>query len=352
MARKKQIKVPSARQLPSGSWTVQLRINGESISITRATEKAAVAEAMAVKEGVIRARKTKSTPTLYDAIDEYISQRKNILSPSTIAGYRVIQRNRFQSLHLMRVSDITAARWQKAVNEEAKLVSAKTLKNSAMFVQTVIAEQTGERFSARLPQVVPNDLPWLTPEQIPIFLQAIKGSRYEIPALLALSSLRQSEIVAIQWKDIDTEKGTLTVHGAAVKGDDGKVIQKKENKNLTSRRVVPFLIPQLKEAVEQKRGEPKDFVYPHYSNVLRLNINRICAAADLPQVGVHGLRRSFASLCYHLGISEAVTMMAGGWSDFRTMRKIYTKVSEQDIKAQAAVFNQFFESANEIANGK
>lgn len=365
MKKKKSVKVPTARQLPSGSWTVQLRLNGQSISITKPTEKEAVAEALAVKTGIIKAKKKpKDELTLYDAISDYIAQRENVLSPSTIAGYKVIQRNRFKSLHKVRIGDIDANKWQKAVNAEAKTVvkeatderpavylSAKTLKNSAMMVQTVISEYGGEKLSARLPQVVPNDLPWLTPEQIPVFLKAIKGNKYEIPALLALSSLRQSEIVAMQWKDIDTVKGTLTVHGAAVKDDDGKVVQKQTNKNLSSRRIVPFLIPQLKDAVEEQGGDPEEYVYPHYSNVLRLNINRVCAAADLPQVGVHGLRRSFASLCYHLGISEAVTMIAGGWSDFRTMRKIYTKVSEKDIQAQAIVFTQFFKNANDNANG-
>lgn len=350
---KKQIKVPTARQLPSGKWFVQLRIDGESISITRDKEDQAIAEALAIKKGILKAKKTpKTSPTLYAAMDDYISQRENILSPSTIAGYKVIQRNRFKQLHKVRISEISATKWQKAVNAEAKTISAKTLKNSAMFVQTVIAEAGGEKLSARLPQVVPNDLPWLTPEQIPTFLTAIKGSKYEIPALLALSSLRQSEIVAMQWKDIDIGKSILTVHGAAVKDDSGKVIQKDTNKNLSSRRTVPFLIPQLKEAVEQKERKPDAYVYPHYSNVLRLNINRVCEEAGLPKVGVHGLRRSFASLCYHLGISEAVTMMAGGWSDFRTMRKIYTKISEKDIQDQAAKFTQFFGNANSNANAE
>lgn len=366
MARKKNVQVPTARQLPSGNWFVQLRINGQSISITKPKESEAVAAAMAIKEGVIKAKKTpRSHLTLYDAMDDYIKQRENVLSPSTIAGYRVIQRNRFRQLHKTRVCDIDSIKWQRAVNAEAKTLtgrknpdgtpktlSAKTLKNSAMFVQTIIAEYSGESQSARLPQVVPNDLPWLTPEQIPDFLKVIKGSKYEIPALLALSSLRQSEIVAMQWKDIDLKTGTLTVHGAAVKDDEGKLIQKKENKNISSRRTVPFLIPQLREAVSKQKADPEGYVYPHYSNVLRLNINKACASAGLPEVGVHGLRRSFASLCYHLGISEAVTMISGGWSDFRTMRKIYTKISDNDIKLQAQKFNSFFESANENANEK
>lgn len=345
------MKIPKARQLPSGAWFCRVRVDGKDIPITRSTEKEAVAEAMAVKAGIIQTKKTPyGSIALYGAINEYITQRENILSPSTIAGYRVIQRNRFTQLHHVKVSDITQDRWQRAVNTEAKKVSPKTLKNSAMFIQTVIAEAGGEKLSARLPQVVPNDLAWLTPEEIPTFLSAIRGNKYEIPALLALSSLRQSEIVAMQWKDIDLEKGTLTVHGAAVLDENGKLVQKNTNKNQSSRRTVPFVIPQLAQAVSEKERDPNAFIYPHYSNVLRLNINRICKQADLPEIGIHGLRRSFASLCYHLGISEAVTMLAGGWSDFRTMRKIYTKISEKDIQDQAAKFTAFFQNDNENGN--
>lgn len=352
------MKTPKATRLPSGSWTCRVRIDGQDISITKPTQKEAVAAAMAVKAGIIKVKQTPRTSmTLSQAISEYISHRENVLSPSTIAGYHVIRRNRFKTLQSVRVTDITPARWQRAVNAEAALVSPKTLKNSAMFVQTVISEVTGERLSARLPQVVPNDLPWLTPEQIPVFLSAIKGSRYEIPALLALSGLRQSEIVAMRWRDINLSQGVLIVHGAAVMDSSGNLVQKQTNKNLSSRRTVPFIIPQLADAVSAQPRDTDAYVYPHYSNVLRLNINKLCAANGLPPVGVHGLRRSFASLCYHLGVSEAVTMIAGGWSDFRTMRKIYTKVSENDIQTQASKFTTFFQSAttetkidNEFAN--
>jgi hypothetical protein len=43
MAKRKQIKTPTARQLPSGNWFVQLRIEGQSISITKPTEHEAIA---------------------------------------------------------------------------------------------------------------------------------------------------------------------------------------------------------------------------------------------------------------------------------------------------------------------
>ena len=79
-------------------WTVQLRIGGESISITRDTEKAAVAEAMAVKNGLMKAKTAKAKKTVTKAIDDYISDRSNVLSPATVRGYRFIQRGRFQTM--------------------------------------------------------------------------------------------------------------------------------------------------------------------------------------------------------------------------------------------------------------
>lgn len=43
---KSSIKIPTARQLPSGNWFVQLRLDGQSISITKPTQREAVAAAV------------------------------------------------------------------------------------------------------------------------------------------------------------------------------------------------------------------------------------------------------------------------------------------------------------------
>ena len=54
---KAKIQIPTARQLPSGNWFVQLRIDGQSIPITKPKESEAIATAMAIKEGIIKAKK-------------------------------------------------------------------------------------------------------------------------------------------------------------------------------------------------------------------------------------------------------------------------------------------------------
>ncbi len=334
------MKLPTARQLPSGAWFCRVRVDGKDISITRNTKKEAIAEAMAIKAGIKESAKKPKKKTLTQAIDDYISARQNILSPSTIRGYRIIQNNRFPSLMQKDIYSLTADQCQRAVNVDAKAVKAKTLTNSWRFVSSVISEETEQRFNIRLPQIVPADRPWLTPEQIPVFVEAVKGDPIEIPALLALSSLRRSELLNLRWVDVDIKAQQLKVNGAAVFNEDGDLVRKQETKNRTSRRIVP-LIPPLKAALEQaeRTGE---YIVTWHPNAIMTRVNRICREHDLPQVGLHGLRHSFASLSYHLNIPEKVVMELGGWSDNQTMRKIYTHISQKDVSTHSAALTNFF----------
>lgn len=340
------MKYPKAKKLRSGSWNCRVRIKGQDISITRPTQKEAVAEAMAIKAGIKsdiqREPILRRSKTVNQAIDDYICSRENVLSPSTIRGYRAIQRYRFNDIKNLRIYDIPTEKWQRIVNKEANLCSPKTLKNAWSFLSAVIYETTGIRVSVRLPQIVEKDAPFLTPEQIPIFVNAIRGKPIEIAALLALSSLRRSEILALHWEDIDFNNKTIQIAGAAVIGEDNQLKHKPTNKNHTSKRTIP-IIPPLAIALSASSDLPiSGLVVTLAPSTIYKQINQICHSIGLPEVGIHGLRRSFASLAYHLKLSEEVTMRIGGWSNIYTMRRIYTKLSARDIANQSAVLQAFF----------
>ena len=191
-------------------------------------------------------------------------------------------------------------------------------------------------------------------------VKLLKNTTYEIPVLLALHGLRRSEILAMTYEKIDINANTITVHGSAVMDKDGTLVQKVTNKNVSSRRVIPIMIPELTEAI---KAIPEDTrtgnVFNGNVNTLYRFINRICESNNLPLVGVHGLRHSFASLAFHLGLTEQETMELGGWSDYNTMRSIYTHLAQADrIKGHNKIADFFAgksvennKNANENANG-
>ena len=338
------MKIPQAKKLPSGSWYVRIRVDGRDISITRQTEKEAIAEAVALKAGLKEAAKrAPADMTLREAIDEYIELREASLSPSTIRGYRIIRDNRFKSVMDRTINRTTDKMFQQAINTELKCYSAKTIRNSWGFIATVLKTVVGRDVVCSLPQVVVKDHAFLEPEQIPIFLEAVAGHPKEIPILLALHGLRASEVLEVTWRDIDTKKKIIRVRGAAVLNSDNKLVHKETNKTSSSRRDVPILIPRLLEivdAAEKSSGYICGFTPP----ALHHAITRICKENDLPLVGIHGLRHSFASLCYHLGIPEEMTMRLGGWNDSGTMRKIYTHLASKDIRKYTSALESFFGS--------
>lgn len=346
--------VPKARKLPSGSWFIQLRLGGESIPVTAATEMACIREARAIKAefqaGKRTAKKEAPPLTLTAAIDEYIKSKSNTLSPSTIRGYRAIQRNNFKTTMPRQINQIKPAEWQGIINDEAARCSPKTLRNAWFLVKTVVRFSTGEQLpSVSMPGSVPAHKAFLTPDQIKVFVQAIKDHRYAVPALLALSSLRMSEIAALRWENIPEDPDFIQVSGAVVRDEHDKPTFKKQNKNATSARMVPVLIPELKAAIKRDR-QPEGPVLTITPNRFRDRVNDVCEENGLPKVGIHGLRHSFASLAYHLQMPEKIAMEIGGWADAGTMHRIYTHIAQSDIERYRKAIGEFYESVNANKN--
>lgn len=301
------MKVPKARKLKSGNWFIQLRLGGESIPVTARTEKGCTRQAQFVKAEYMAGKRENppvadsdaaKLPALGDAIDAYIANRDAVLSPSTIRGYKTIRKTRFTNMMDQSLSNISDDEWQTVRNAEAKLCSAKTLKNAWGFIAPVLLDATGKQPPrVTLPQIMQNERPFLEPEQIRPFIEAVHGTAVEIPALLALSSLRRSEIMALRWENIDLKNRTIKVKRAAVFNSENKLEHKPENKNSSSARMIPIMIDELYEAMSWN-SKSSGFV-------VECNPNTI-------------------------------------WSDYQTMRKIYTHIAKSDISKYTEKFKCFF----------
>ena len=356
MARKKTgPKLPRITQLKSGAFNCQIMYNGKRLSITERDYADCVSRVMDImaKRAATHGspqhqnRKTQEL-TLRQAIDIYIESRTNVLSPSTIRGYRSMQEHRFQNAIDMRIGD-TLGLWQMFINDESKNASAKTVKNAWGLIRRVLAINKFEVPEVNLPQVVSNEHEFLQPEEVLTFIGAIKDTQFEFVFLLGLHGLRCSEIFALDVeKNIDNN--FIRVRGAVVRGtgkngNKTEYVKKDTNKNGASRRDVPVLIPRLTELVKKAKKKTNDLqntLIPPHPDVARKHLRRICKENDIPYVGLHGLRHSFASLCHHLKISEKETMRMGGWSDPTVMHRIYTHIANADKTASTDKLKNFF----------
>lgn len=337
--KEKKLKIPAPRQLPSGSWTVQLRREG--VNVTEPTEEACRTKALAIRAGFIEQESKLPRQTLGELLDKYI-ERRLVRSPSTLRGYYGIRRNAFPAY---MDKDIRSINWPQAIDAESKRVAKKTLHNEISLVAAAFKEFKIPFDPVDIGAIPKTVTPWLDYDQILVFVDLIRGTPVELPALLALHSLRRSEIFALRMEDdIDRKSETIRVSGSTVYTSSAEWIRREENKSARSQRVVPIVIPRLFEILQDHNGD-----ICALGDGVRRQINRICAANDLPEVGLHGLRRSFASLAYHLGWSEEETMRHGGWSDWKTVHDFYLRLSEKDLSKAAKKMRRFYSVSKSVS---
>ena len=340
------MKVPEPRKLKSGNYFVQLRLGGESIPVTAPTAKECKRQAGLIKaEYQAGKRKTKKTDlTLGQIIDNYIAKYETVLSPSTIRGYSSIRKNRFKAYMNIPYSEIKD--WQAVINDELEIVGEKTVKNGWGVVTPALEDIGLDIPEVKLAKVPDNELPFLEPEEIPLFLAAARDDSAEIEMLLELHGLRESETMYVVRHDlIDLQHNVINVRGAMVPNKEHKYVDKKTNKTASSTRVVPIMIPRLAELVQYHKdsGMP---IRTHSASTLLSHVHKTCLRAGVTDVPNHGLRRTFASLGYSLQIPERNLMELGGWDDPGTMHKIYIKLAARDKERAKNAMADFYRPKN------
>ena len=329
-----EVKVPQPKR-KGNKWYAQVTVGDERAYISADSEEEYYSKARAAKSGLLEIKKAAPKLSLGTAIDNYIKDNDQVLSPSTINAYKSYRKTRFQPYIDM---DVSAVPYQRMVNEESKRLKPKTVHNAWRLVTAALGHAGREFPQVNLPQKAKQDRQWLDYDQIKLFCGAIKGKPYELGALLALNGLRRSELLHLTAEDVDTDVGIMHIRGASVVGLNNKLIDKSTNKNQTSSRDVHIVIPRLTELIRCKKGR----LITTNPTTLYGSINKLCEKNGLPQVGVHGLRHSFASLAYHLGWSEATTMREGGWANTDTVHRVYTHLANADANADIAKMREFF----------
>lgn len=320
-----------AKKLPSGNWRVQAKATIDGKQVVRSfTATTAGAAELAAKEWQVKNKTIQNNSaemTVSEAIDEYIEIKENVLSPSTIRGYITIKNNSLDGIKSIKLQNLTRTILQKYINDLSKNKSPKTVYNAYGLITAIMAQFAPEIKIDKitLPQRQLSNKRALTQSETALFLNAIEGHRNEIPFLLALwLGLRQSEILGLDWSDIDLENNTLYIHSAMVPDKNNKYVQKPTTKNISSTRhlPIPAYIKSKLDAVPDKTGK----LYKYSPSVLGKDLKKIMTDLDIHGVSLHDLRRTMATIGVTLNIADKVMMERGGWKNPQTMKK-FTKQS-------------------------
>lgn len=354
------------RQRPDGRWEARYTYQDE-LGVTRRgsvygdtqrdCRKKLTATLKAVDDGTYRKEKR---ITVEQWINEWIDTYGATWKPRTLEDYkRKTKRYIIPAIGSVYLNALTQMQVQRFINQltagkgEQKPLSAKSVKNLHGILHSALKQAvmagvltSNPADNTRLPKVKKPELKPLMDDGIARFLQAIQGDRFERLYMVDLfTGLRQSELLGLQWDDVDLDAGLLNVHRQLQRTLSGEYIFLDETKNGKSRLVPisPGIVSVLRAQKRQQAawqlaaGEawsnPHNLVftdelgkYLMHPTVYK-HFKAIVAKLGMPEVRFHDLRHSCAIMALQAGCSvKAVQEQLGHYSSAFTM-DVYAAVS-------------------------
>lgn len=303
-------------KLPSGSYRIRKMYKGKTYTVVtdyKPTQKEALQLLSAEFDKVPSSVHVHMT--FEEAASKYMDVKGNVLSPSSINGYRSVLRNLSENFKTMNIGDITAVDIQKEINDYSVDRSPKTVRNAHGFISAILGMFRPDfNISTTLPQkrkteeYIPSD------DDVKRILQYARGGRYEIPLILATFGLRRSEICALTLNDLNGN--ILTISKALVVNENKEFVLKSTKTTEGTRQI--YLPDYLVKLINQN-GKIYDG-FP--GNILRY-LSRAQDALGIKHFRLHALRHYYASMSHSLGIPDSYIMQAGGWKSDSTLKHVY-----------------------------
>lgn len=323
-------------QLPSGKYRIRKMINGKRQSLLFDEPPTQRDVLLATNDLLNEVPGASLKGTFLDYAEKYIKAKENVLSASTIRGYRATLKSIPSHLTSLPLKDITQYTLTALVNDMVRSVSPKTIYNRHGLIVSVMHEFRPEFvIRTKLPRKVQKDIYTPGDEEVSRLFAYLDDSptlkKYWVPLYLASLGLRRSEIGALTIKDL-SEDNILTVNKAKVQGSDNKWVIQNFTKTEQSNRKIP-LPKELADRIREQGCIYEGFLGKMYDN-MRIVEKRI----GLPHFGIHRLRSFFASKAHSLGLHDSIILKLGGWKSDYIMKGIYRKALKEDLQEESKVF--------------
>jgi integrase len=160
--------------------------------------------------------------------------------------------------------------------------------------------------------------------------------------LFAMTGMRRGEVLGLRWKDIDIERGLVSIRQTVLNVGGARVFS--TPKTARSRRVVAL---DAKTTAKLKSSwpvgcQPGTLIFceadggPLDGNAITRRFTKLCVEAGLPRIRLHDLRHTHATLALGLGIHPKIVSERLGHSTIAFTLDIYSHATPH-MQSEAAV---------------
>ena len=313
-----------------------------------------------------------------DYLSRWLESIKNTIEQTTWEGYHqyvtkhIVPYFQKHKVTLEKISKQHLQQYYNSKFENGKIngkggLSAKTLKNH----HAIIGKSLKDAMLDDLIVYNPNDrvkMPkkqkfvgkFYSIEQANQLISASKDTDLYVSTVLAVfGGLRRSELLGLKWHSVNFKERTITIKDTVVRIKT--VVEKERPKNQSSHRtlqVPPDIMSILLTEQKRQAGNKKlfgdsyhdsEYVCRHADgttylpNTFTVAIQRLMNKAGLPQIRLHDIRHTTASILLNMGFNLKEIQEWLGHSDISTTLNIYGHLDHESKKNIAIGFAKVLE---------
>ena len=336
MAKKRANGEGCIRRRTDHSWEASLRVEDDKRRYVYGKTKNEAREKLAeIQNDVFNDTYVDENDiTVEDWMDTWIDCFTAKAKESTRARYRQDIRNHINpDLGHIKIQDLKLVTVQRFLNrcKDVKGLSEKSLKNIYLVLNKALTRAQKDGLIIKNPCVdaeIPSyeepkkKMRPLKDEEVPLFISLIKDHPFEGLYYTAMfTGMRESELIGLTWDCVDLEKGTIHLYRQykAVRGESKTyAFTTLKNKQERSFSIPPSVVRALKK-VKAKQAEWKLHYGQLFHNEGNLvftdelgnhlatrtvynNFKAIVRKMGLPEVRLHDLRHTYATLAIQNGV--------------------------------------------------
>ncbi len=334
MAKRRGNQEGSIYKRANGTWRAQILIDGERFSHSAKTRREAEDWLLKIRNDFRTGLNVEGTRiTFSEYLDDWLETKKHQVAKQTYSYYSQIIRDYIKPvLGKYKLTELNPRRIQRFYNQLLEIgVGLRTIEKNHTIIHASLNSALKYGLVASNPDSVTDppkpkkkEMDYLNQDEIKQFLSVAKEKHeryYPLFYLAIVTGMRQGELLALKWKNVDLDRGVIEVVAnlRRIPGGGLEIGKPKTKTSIRSITIGSESVQVLKdhqnridEEKQKESWKENDLVFPSTlgtaidpSNILK-RFRKALKDAGLRKIRFHDLRHTSASLMLNNGVDVFV----------------------------------------------